>query len=162
MPDNERVLFLSASPNRGADGARLAAKRLGDERAIAAEATRLFTLTPKNAPPRRVVTSLDDVTRGLGLSSATEQRIQDAVGGSHTRFNKLGGSHSAGGARIALMTSLRAADDVPDGARPEIIARAVSYWKQAERTDYGTPTGAREKLRLSLKPARPLIMRKGP
>lgn len=136
------LMIYARTPPSGGKAAQLAAARRGNERAVAAEAARLFTLTPVDDPGPRVVTKLADVTAGLGLEATVASRVQSAVGSTNQTYSKHGGSeHRIGIQRGALMQVIRT-DDVPVGARAEIIARATSWWKQTARTDYGDPTGA--------------------
>jgi hypothetical protein len=134
------VIYARQATDAGR-GARLAVSGRGNERAVAAEAARMFALTDPNSPGPRIVTKLADITSGMGLEATLATRVQNEIATTTTRFEKKGGSSKVGIARGALMQLLRS-ENVDPGARTEILARASAWWKRHERTDYGAPTGA--------------------
>lgn len=89
-------------------------------------------------PTPRVVFSLGDVTRGLGLDAATEQQVQRLVSDSNPSFTQKTQTQRIFHAKSRLLSTMRdSMVHVTAPAREEIVRRAMAYWKRHYQTDYG-------------------------
>lgn len=124
----------------------LAASGLGEAGAMQAEVTRMMRTDAEGEDPRTRptphVVGLDDVTRGLGLEPADEQRVQRLVQGSPVSFSQKTQTPRLIHARGRLVGTMRdAMRHVPADTRDEVTRRAMAYWRRNNQTDYGkTPT----------------------
>ena len=96
---------------------------------------RLFRTKPETAEADRHVVLIDDVTRGLGLQQADEQRIQKAILDTNPSFSPKTQTQRLFHAQGRLSELLRSMKEVTSDARLEIAKRARSWWKKQYDTD---------------------------
>lgn len=125
---------------------RVAASGLGELHALQARVARMMRTQPedpRNSPPPHV-TTVTDVTRGLGIDPSLEQRIQKVVQGTTPNFDQKSQTQRLMLARSSLLSFMResvSTAGVPSDTRGELVRRATAYWKRNFQTDYGkTPT----------------------
>lgn len=90
-------------------------------------------------PEPHVITP-EDVTRGLGVFSTAETKITTLVRSSMepaTEQTKLISPKRAAMARSTLLGFLRTEKSIDSDTRQEIMRRALTYWKNNFRVDYG-------------------------
>lgn len=121
---------------------RMAASGLGEAGAMAAEVTRMMRVDPDADDPRARptphVVDIDDVTRGLGLEAADEQRVQRLVTDTSVAYSQKTQTPRMLHARGRLVSTMRdAMRHIPADARDEVVRRASVFWKRNNQTDYG-------------------------
>jgi len=121
-----------ASPARLRERARAG---LGEFQSEQLMAQRLFRTKPETAEAERHVVLIDDVTRGLGLQQADEQRIQKAIVDTNPSFSPKTQTQRLFHAQGKLTELLRSMKSVPSDARLEIAKRARAWWKKQYDTD---------------------------
>jgi hypothetical protein len=117
--------------------ARLSAG-MGEMGAEARAANRIFheNETEEHSPaPPHVITILD-VTRGLGLTNADEQKVQKLVEDQNAEFFPTTQTHRIFLARTSALTTLRSWKHIPADTRAEVMRRAVQFWKRRSTTGY--------------------------
>jgi len=100
------------------------------------EVNRLFRTQSETAPLPRRVSELADVTRGLGLEFADEQRIQRLIADTNVEMTPVTQTQRIVLGRDRIVSSLRAMTHIPSDARLEITKRAMAWWKQNVATEY--------------------------
>lgn len=129
-----------------------AASGLGEAGAMVAEVTRMSRAEDEDwAPTSPHVMDLADVTRGLGLDSADEQRVQKLIREQTVSFQPKGqgGQRLMHGRGSVLETMRRSMRHVPADTRGEILRRADVYWRKNYRVDTGREPTVRLGLRMS-------------
>lgn len=122
----------------------MAAAGFGEAGAMQREVARMSRTQTEDPTARtpRVVITLQDVTQGLGLSDADEQRLQGLVSDTLPTFTQKTQTQRIMHARSRLQHALRdSMKHIDADTRMEVLRRAVAYWKRNYQTDYGkTPT----------------------
>lgn len=118
---------------------QLAAAHMGEAGALQLQVARLMR-TEEEDPllsPTPHVVFIDDVTRGLGLEYADEQRIQSLVNDSVPSFSQKTQTQRIMFARGRLVSTLRdALKHIDSNHRDEIVRRAMVYWRKNYQTAY--------------------------
>jgi hypothetical protein len=96
---------------------------------------RLFRTKPETAEADRHVITIDDVTRGLGLQQADEQKIQKAIEDTNPSFAPKTQTQRLFHAHGKLSELLRSMKSVPSDARLEIAKRARAWWQKNYDTE---------------------------
>jgi hypothetical protein len=137
---------------------------LGEANAIVAAAKRLTRTVPETGlegvDRSRRVHSVQDVTRGLGLDGATEQKLQRLIEDTPADFDSR--SHQRISQALAqLMDVTRKMKHVPADVRTELQTRARAYYQNTRVTDYGAKSPSIRYQGTSMAKASPrLVLRK--
>lgn len=109
--------------------ARQAARGMGSPDVVQARAALIFR--EKSVPPKRVVSTLADVTDGMRLPDHVADRVQRLVDDKSVHRDQFGQGRAALTSAV-LLRELREVGEVPTEARREIVSRALAYWQRPE------------------------------
>lgn len=105
-------------------------------RAVNREMRRLQETTEEDAPVKRHVITIEDVTRNLGLDRGDEQRVQKLIGGENVTFHSGTQTQRITLAKGKVLEALRAMKQIPSDTRMELTKRAMEFWRRTQTTDY--------------------------
>lgn len=144
----ERARFTLLEPGRIAtySGHKLRARAaaglgedLSEARMMSRRMRELARTQPEGARPDPHVITPEDVTSGLGVPLAVEQKIQAIVRDSISPSEGQKGiaAKRFASARSRLVDFMRRSHEVDSDARAEVMRRATHYWRKNFRVDYG-------------------------
>jgi hypothetical protein len=123
-----------------------AAAGFGELQAVQQELARVQRTEPEDPtkPLPRRVTTLEEVTHGLGLDQADAQRVQRVVADTNPSFTVKTQTQRIFHARGRFLSFMRdSMRHIPSDKREELLKRAVAYWQHHYQTDYGKAPTAR-------------------
>jgi hypothetical protein len=112
----------------------LARGGLGEQFAVQHALARMARMTEDTAPVERHVVTVEDVTRGLGLTPEDAGRVQKLIQDTPVEFTPKTQTHRIFLAKGRLVDTLRALQ-VPADTRLEIARRAGAWWRKAFDTE---------------------------